>query len=307
MGGPASAGGRFVWPPGPPAGPVVAAEAGSPRLERGFAALVTPRGARWRRAVIEAERAWLGLVHPPVWLRVMEAGWRPDGPGAYCGRCGATRRPGDADPGDGLGCGHCAGKRTRHARLVRLGAYDGVLRELIRGLKFGGERGIGRTVGRLLGLAVRDALERAKLDAQPVTIVPMPTTWLRRMDRGVDHALVLARGVRDTAGGRIARPIARRHRPSQTNVTPGARARNVSGAFWSRGEASGPGVVVLVDDVVTSGATVRAACRALRKGWGLGTGGVRPRLWVASAAVAGSAAGLLDDGKGLVDQDLMTF
>lgn len=264
--------GRFVWPPRPapvdvgvgaPAEAVVDAAAsgavvggGGPRGEAAGAAV---RGSVWGAV----ERVWLGLAAPPWRVRAAEAGWAPDGPGAYCGRCGTTVGPHEAD---GDGCVACRGRRLPWDRFVRLGEYAGVLREAVVEVKFTRWRRLGDELGRLLGAAVLGALRGAGVDLGRVVIVPVPTTFRRRVWRGIDHSLVIARGVSRASGLPVERLLEREHRPSQLEVAPSRRAANVAGSMRARAGARVRGrVVVLVDDVRTTGATMAAASRAVRK------------------------------------------
>jgi predicted amidophosphoribosyltransferase len=104
-------------------------------------------------------------------------------------------------------------------------------------------------------------------DRERLVLVPVPSTFRRRMARGIDHTLVLARGVREVTGGRIVRALARRHRPSQVGLPMTERKRNVSGTMRLRRPADlGGCTLIVIDDVRTTGATMTEACRALVRG-----------------------------------------
>lgn len=264
-----------------------------------------PDFSRWLRPGpgwwAEFERAFLGPTHEPLARRAADAGWRPDGAGAYCPRCAGTVGPHEVGPilgpGSALGCNECRDRRLRWARAVRLGPYEGVLREWIQELKFARFRPAGWALGRLLGarLAAELGVELggAGIERSGVRLVPVPMSRRRRLARGIDHTLVLARGVREVTGLRIARLLKRRHRPSQLEVPASRRRANASGSFIARRAPAGVRVVVVLDDVRTTGATLAAACRALARAEPVsrgskGAGGVsesRPLLWVAVAGV----------------------
>ncbi len=142
-------------------------------------------------------------------------------------------------------------------------------------------------LGRQLGHAIRERMNAAGVEDATVVVCPVPTTWRRRMGRGIDHAGIIAAGVRDAIGNTtLVRLIRRAHRPSQRDVPPSLRAMNVAGAFKPyRGLPAGTTLVVVVDDVRTSGATLSAACRTIR-----GITRSMP-VWAASLAVAGDGGG----------------
>lgn len=266
--------GGFVWPPIAPQPtpsrptPQLPTTETNDQLAIAFlAALARPR-TRLTRVIDACEDDWLDLTHPTLQRRAEEEAWFPDLPGAYCPRCGRTP---DARGADALGCDACRQTRPPFERIIRLASYEGLLRDLVHELKFDARRQLGSILGRLLGLAIRHELALAAVNPREAVLVPMPTTFRRRMGRGIDHALVLARAVQQQTGGVIRRPISKRHRPSQLEVNPSERAANMARAFRPAWMLLTPlprnAVVIVIDDVTTTGATIRGACRAVRTAW----------------------------------------
>lgn len=143
-------------------------------------------------------------------------------------------------------------------RTVCAWEHAGHPRALILGLKLRGQRAYAEPLVRAAAHAVR----RLGLRGDLLTWVPCRPSDLRR--RGYDHAEVLARGLARELGLR-ARPLLGRTGSSidQTSLGRTARLANLSGGFQSR---PSPRQVVLVDDLVTTGATASACGRALREG-----------------------------------------
>jgi ComF family protein len=127
----------------------------------------------------------------------------------------------------------------------------------------------------LLGLdpgprAVASALAREAAGRAPAPgelVVPVPLHPVRLRQRGFNPAALLARAVARAHGLAVApRALERlRDTPSQTGLGRRARRRNVAGAFGVRSGERIPARVWLVDDVVTTGATLAEAARALRR------------------------------------------
>lgn len=264
---------KFVWPPrrdGPPQ--VVDPGAGEGGRAR------AARGATWLEVF---EREWVGVRGWSWGVRARQAGWVVDGRGAYCPRCGETAGEFEADAD---GCRACRGKRLPWERAVRLGSYEGELRDAVMEFKFGPWRKVGSELGRLLGKRVREDLELMRWRGR-VMVVPVPTTTGRRMARGIDHSMVLAREVARATGGRVKRLVWRRWGGAQRGASATERARNVAGAFRPRrfGRGMDGALVVVVDDVRTTGATLRGVCRAARAA--AREGGAAVRIWTAVVGV----------------------
>lgn len=190
-----------------------------------------------------------------------------------CPRCAIgvspMRKPGSA-------CGDCRKHKPRFERAWRLGVYDGPLRDLVLRLKEQKEPWLGRAVGELFWRKRGE-----EFASEGVTLVaPTPLFWWRRLWRGAsfpeDFAELLAEKLHAKfAPGALARA---RNTGFQGPLTPAERKSNVHGAFEARRSLLGE-TVLLVDDVLTTGATASEMARVCKQA------GAR-RVLVAAAARA---------------------
>jgi len=169
---------------------------------------------------------------------------------ALCARCLRHERPAD-------GCLRHPGERV-HAAFV----YDERVALLVHAIKFGARPHLARAYAPALAAVLPERARRGAL----VTAVPLHAARLR--ERGYDQAAVLAAAVADRIGAPCVPGLLVRTRATRAQSGLGARARrdNVQGAFaaakpdWIRGRK-----VIVVDDVLTTGATLCEAMEALRR------------------------------------------
>lgn len=159
---------------------------------------------------------------------------------------------------------------VRGRRVVRLGSHEGDLRQWVIAIKHNQWEAMGEHLGALLGQQVRRVCPGIATANAVVVAVPMP--WIRRSDRGIDHSFTLAQGVARALSLRCVQPL--RQRAGGTQVNRAGRAGRLHavarfiprrGFLGMRARLAVKGrVVVLVDDVRTTGATLALAGAALR-------------------------------------------
>ena len=170
-------------------------------------------------------------------------------------------------------CGHCRANEPEFDKARSFGIYSGNLRQVILRLKFGRRERLGKRLGELL-TAVWDSVEELSGLALPL-IVPVPLHPSRQRERGFNQAELLAAGLVRGLRGRYCRPPLRvaagylrrcRATPPQTGLRRSARGENLRGAFEVvEPERVRERIVVLIDDVMTTGATLSACARTLKR------------------------------------------
>lgn len=177
----------------------------------------------------------------------------------WCASCGL---PFPHPMGDGALCPDCARNRASWDRACAVLRYDKHSRRLVLALKYD-RTDVAPALGGWMRRAGAELLDGADL------LLPVPLHWSRLLSRRYNQASLLAHAIHAAGGPPVAPDwlIRRRRTPSQGRLGPLARARNVRGAFALRPGRSVTGKrVVIIDDVLTTGATVEECARVLRRG-----------------------------------------
>jgi len=155
-------------------------------------------------------------------------------------------------------CPRCRRKGTWISRGRAIGEYEGSLRAIVHALKYDGRRSVAKQ------LAARLAVDGAEVLDGADFVTPVPLHRSRRRKRGFNQAAEIARHLPVPLHHALKRV---RATPSQTDLPAATRHANVRNAFALRRRAQVKGcVVVLVDDVSTTGATLDACARVLLEG-----------------------------------------
>jgi ComF family protein len=177
----------------------------------------------------------------------------------YCERLGI---PFAYDPGPGVLSMQAISDPPAYHRARAAVRYDDIARALVHALKYGDRIDLAPTMGRWMARAGSGLLEGA--DA----MIPVPLHWRRLWARRFNQSALLAQAISRETGVAVADTALRRIKATaqQVGLTQSERAQNVQGAFRvppnRKAEVAGRRIV-LVDDVLTSGATSDACARAL--------------------------------------------
>lgn len=238
----------------------------------GWVRLLQGEAGRWAACGID-------LIYPPrcpICRREpsdrVDAGSRaaePVTPSTAAAVCGTCERELSADMGRCLRCGEAGGPadgcrrcpQRPHAwrHIAILSSYGGGLREAVLRAKRPASDGVAAALAALLVGKHRESLRSWEVGR----VVPVPMHWLRRSIRGTSAADELASRIALLLGLPSSRVLTRRRATRMQNELPiQDRPLNVQGAFRGRRRLDGERIL-LVDDVVTTGATLSACCQAL--------------------------------------------
>lgn len=181
------------------------------------------------------------------------------------GSCRKCALPLETDLGEASLCGACAARPPVWDEARAALAYDDTSRKLVLDLKHAGRRDGLPVFANWMHMAARDVLDDADL------IVPVPLHYRRLARRGFNQSAWLSAAISRRSGVPAGLDALVRHKPTPTQGGRSAsdRWRNVRAAFHvrpSRQEAVDGARITLVDDVYTTGATLSACVRALKKG-----------------------------------------
>ncbi len=184
----------------------------------------------------------------------------------YCSRCGARQ-------GEGVGvverCSRCEEFKEGFScsEISAVGDYEGVLRELCIALKFHGERQVAHVLAPYMIQQVFDRGFARRVDA----VVAMPLHALRQWKRGYNQAELIASPLAKAIEKPLWLHTLKRHRGTQkqSELSAAQRKANVDGAFEIRARRASSiegKTLLLVDDVMTTGATIKEAALTLKRG-----------------------------------------
>lgn len=202
--------------------------------------------------------------------------------GPSCPRCAAPVHPFEVGPD----CPRCRKRRYAFHSALALGIYRDRLREAVIRMKQRLHEPLTISMGHLLAESMSEAIQQER----PDLLVAIPTFWLKRLRRGVNGPDLLAEAIGSTLSIRTARRLlhCRRSTKKQGTLLPVERLRNVRNAFGVRKSYDLADCrVMLVDDIMTTGATASEAARTLRR-----AGASRVTVLVVARGVGADQRGL---------------
>jgi len=180
-----------------------------------------------------------------------------------CPKCGVEVTSSAAT----VDCPRCRGRRFPFAAVIPLGSYEGALRSAVLRMKKWHESPLTVALGRLLGERCAATFAESSAEDRPDAVVALPMPWLRRLVRGINSPELIA----DEVAAALDVPHltgllrCRRMPQKQALLPPSQRRANVHGVYGCTQKYAFAGAhLLLVDDIMTTGATVIEASRALR-------------------------------------------
>lgn len=180
--------------------------------------------------------------------------------GEKCRRCSAAVPVGHRDRLPN--CPWCQHLRLPFDSVTAVANYEEILKKAVLQAKTRTGAAAAWDLGQLLAAELRHELA----ETRPPIVVPVPMHWLRRLRRGMSTTRVLAESIRRATGWPVARLVrCRRALQKQSELSSTARKQNVRNAFQVKGFVPSDVPLVLVDDIMTTGATLAELARVLRK------------------------------------------
>ncbi|MEO8303836.1 MAG: ComF family protein [Betaproteobacteria bacterium] len=178
-------------------------------------------------------------------------------------------------------CGACLHDPPPFEATVAALVYAFPVDRLVQRIKYGGSIALAHWAGTELAATVCAKLERNDPGNRPQRIVALPLSAARQRERGFNQAGIIAARVAAATALPVALPLERiAGGVPQAELPWAARRANVRGAFTVRGVVRGARVA-LVDDVMTTGATLREASLALKR-----AGAARVECWVVARTLS---------------------
>jgi ComF family protein len=189
-------------------------------------------------------------------------------PGFFCEQCQplvtestSQACPRCAEPGSfsAGACPRCLRSPPKFGKAWAAFAYEGAVSRAVQRFKYEDHPELARPLGALLA-----SKAEAFLSATPGAVVPLPLHDARYRERKYDQATLLAVDVAKVSGRALRDDVLTRVKPTtrQADLSEAQREANVAGAFEVHGSVSGA-ELILLDDVLTTGATAREATRVL--------------------------------------------
>lgn len=184
------------------------------------------------------------------------AGFKPL-PSAHCSRCAL---PFTATENSSHLCGRCLSSSPTYLKVYAYGLYEATLRQAVHQFKFNHKVGLDRSLGKLLEQAIDSDL---KIDL----VLPVPLQEKRLQQRSYNQALLLVRDVARRRKWRVDNRLLAKVKETlpQHDLPAKQREKNLLGAFHLERQLAGEHIL-LIDDVMTTGATVSACSKVLLDG-----------------------------------------
>ncbi len=184
-------------------------------------------------------------------------------PDPFCPYCRSFYEPGETK------CSFCqSARRTiedRQISMVRsLGRFDDYYKEIIHRFKYAKKIPLGKKIAQRLGETINGDSDFLQSDF----LIPVPLHKSRYRERGFNQSQIIAEQVSKATGVALLKNALKRKKNTkdQTNLSPQQREENVRGAFLVTDPEAVKGKnVILVDDVITTGATLSECARMLKQ------------------------------------------